>query len=96
MFLGQLFVSFIYQPFLNVLVFFYWLDGIVTRGHPDMGVAVILLTIIIRILLLPMSLAEDKSEEERREMFLKLNEMEEKYKADPITLRHETKKLFRR
>ena len=63
MFLGQLFMNIIYQPFLNVLVFFYWLDGIITRGHPDMGVAVILLTIIIRILLLPMSLAEDKSED---------------------------------
>ena len=94
MFLGQLFMNVIYQPFLNVLVFFYWVDGLITRGHPDMGVAVILLTIVIRILLLPMSLAEDSSEEERREMYFKLKEMEEKYKADPITLRQESKKLF--
>jgi YidC/Oxa1 family membrane protein insertase len=94
--LVTLFYTFIYQPFLNILVFFYWLDALVTRGHPDMGIAVIFLTIIIRILLLPMSLAEDKSEEERREMYHKLKEIEEKYKSDPITMRHESKKLFHR
>jgi YidC/Oxa1 family membrane protein insertase len=96
MFLIQLFVSFIYQPFLNILVFFYWMDGVVTRGHPDMGIAVILLTIVIRILLLPMSLAEDKSEEERREMLRKLHEIERIYKTDPIALRQESRKLFQR
>jgi membrane protein insertase Oxa1/YidC/SpoIIIJ len=96
MFLVTLFYSFVYQPFLNILVFFYWLNDLITRGHPDMGIAVIFLTIIIRILLLPMSLAEDKSEEERREMYHKLKEIEEKYKADPITMRHESKKLFHR
>ncbi len=96
MFLVQFFVSFIYQPFLNILVFFYWIDGVITRGHPDMGIAVILLTIIIRILLLPMSLAEDKSEEERREMLHKLHEIERTYKTDPIAMRHESRKLFHR
>lgn len=96
MFLTTLFINFIYQPFLNVLVFFYWLDNLVTQGHPDMGIAVILLTIVIRILLLPMSLAEDRSEEERRQMIHKLQEIEIKYKTDPIMLRQESKKLFRR
>jgi YidC/Oxa1 family membrane protein insertase len=96
MFLVQLFVSFIYQPFLNILVFFYWFDGVITRGHPDMGIAVILLTIVIRILLLPMSLAEDKSEEERREMLHKLQEIEQRYKTDPIKMKEESKKLFHR
>src|SRR5258708_2788394 len=96
MFLITLFISFIYQPFLNILVFFYWMDSVITRGHPDMGIAVIFLTIVIRILLLPMSLAEDKSEEERREMFHKLKEIEERYKSDPITMRQESKKLFHR
>lgn len=96
MILVNLFMSFIYQPFLNVLIFFYWLDSLVTQGHPDMGIAVIFLTIVIRILLLPMSLAEDKTEDERREMLKKLKEIEHTYKSDPITMRLESKKLFRR
>lgn len=91
-----LFITFIYQPFLNILVFFYWMLDVVTGGHPDMGVAVILLTILIRILLLPLSLAEDKSEKERREMMHTLHELEVQLKNDPVRLRQETRKLFRR
>ncbi len=96
MFLVDIFIHFIYQPFLNILVFFYWIDTIISRGHPDMGIAVIMLTVVIRILLLPMSLAEDKSENERRELLAKMHEFEVQYAHDPITLRNETKKLFRR
>jgi YidC/Oxa1 family membrane protein insertase len=91
----DLFITVIYQPFLNVLVFFYWLDGLVTHGHPDMGVAVILLTIVIRILLLPMSLSEDKSAEERRALNQKFLEIDALYSADPIKQREERKKLFK-
>ncbi len=94
--LGNLFITFIYQPFFNILVFFYWMLDVITGGHPDMGVAVILLTILIRILLLPLSLAEDKSEKERREMMHTLHDLEKKYQNDPVQLRLETKVLFRR
>jgi YidC/Oxa1 family membrane protein insertase len=94
--IGNLFITFIYQPFLNVVVFFYWMLGIITGGKPDMGFAVILLTILIRILLLPLSLAEDKSEKERREMMQTLHELEAQLKNDPVRLRQETQKLFRR
>ena len=69
---------------LNILVFFYWLDGIISRGHPDMGIAVILLTIVIRILLLPLDLAGDKSEADRHQMILRLHEIETTFAADPI------------
>ena len=43
-----------------------------------------------------MSLAEDKSEKERREMLVKLQEIEQTYKADPIMMRQESRKLFQR
>lgn len=91
-----IFITYIYQPFLNILVFFYWLDGIISAGHPDMGVAVIMLTIVIRILLLPLDLAEDKNEKDRREIMHKLHELEQMYAADPIRLRQESRKLFHR
>jgi YidC/Oxa1 family membrane protein insertase len=92
----NLFIAIIYQPFLNILVFFYWMLGIVTRGHPDMGVAVILLTIVIRIILLPLSLSEERSAEERRELLKKFHELESAHSADPVALKEERKKLFHR
>jgi YidC/Oxa1 family membrane protein insertase len=78
------------------LIFFYWLLDIITRGNPDMGIAVILLTIVIRIILLPVSLMEDRGEKDRRALVLRSQELEKIYAADPILLRSETKKLFRR
>lgn len=91
----ELFITLIYQPFLNVLVFFYWCLGFVMDGKPDMGVAVILLTIFIRILLLPLSIAGDRSEKERREIAGKVKELEEAFAADPIRLEKEKKGIFK-
>jgi YidC/Oxa1 family membrane protein insertase len=94
--MGDLFVSLIYQPFLNILVLFYWMVGLVTGGHADMGIAVIFLTIIIRILLLPLSLSEERSEDDRRELTKKFHELEVIYAGDPIRYREERKRLFHR
>ncbi len=96
MFLINIFITFIYQPFLNLLVFFYWVLGVLTNGKPDMGIAVVMMTIVIRILLLPMSLAEDKGVKERRELNEKFHEIDTLYSADPIRQREERKKLFKR
>ncbi len=96
MIIGALFTSIIYQPFLNVLVFFYWILDILTKGHPDMGVAVILLSILIRIILLPLSLMEDKSAKDRREIIARMHQLEIDFSTDPIRLRQESKQLFHR
>lgn len=93
--LVSLFTTIIYQPFLNLLVFIYWLLGVVTGGNPDMGIAVIILTIIIRFLMLPLSLAGDRSEKERREIAAKVKEIEEVYASDPIELEKRKKKVIK-
>ena len=54
-FVGALFVTYIYQPFFNILVGLYWLVGRIF-GDPDMGVAVILFALVVRIILLPPSI----------------------------------------
>lgn len=92
--LMDLFTTVIYQPFFNVLVLFYWILDQVTVGNADMGIAVIFLTILIRILLLPMSLAGDKSEKERREIGRKIKELEVKYSHDPVTFKKEKRKVL--
>ncbi|MCB9813358.1 MAG: YidC/Oxa1 family membrane protein insertase [Pseudomonadales bacterium] len=90
----NLFITFIYQPFFNILVGFYWILGQFTVGKPDMGIAVILLTVLIRILLLPISLAGDRSEIERREIAKKVRDIEELYATEPIKIEKEKRKIL--
>ncbi len=89
------FILFIYQPFFNLLVFFYWMLDSLTRGHGDMGIAVILLTIVIRILLYPLSLAEEKSETDRHEITEQIKQIEEEHSADPIAYREAKKEVIK-
>lgn len=91
----QFFVHIIYQPFLNILVFFYWLLGQIPGNTADMGIAVILMTIVLRVLMLPISIASDRSEHEREEISKKAKEIHEKYKTDPVALNKSLKQLMR-
>lgn len=93
--LAELFITFIYQPFFNILVGFYWLLSLVTDGKPDMGIAVIFLTILIRIILLPLSLSGDRSEGEKRDIANKIKEIEETFSSEPIRREQLKKKLLR-
>jgi YidC/Oxa1 family membrane protein insertase len=65
----------IYRPLLNLLVYFYN----IIPGH-DIGVVIILLTIIIRILLAPLMHKSLKSQKTMNALQPKLNEMKEKHK----------------
>ncbi|PWU23602.1 hypothetical protein C5B42_02455 [Candidatus Cerribacteria bacterium 'Amazon FNV 2010 28 9'] len=91
----NLFILLIYQPFLNLLVLFYWLLSLIPGSKPDMGIAVILLSIAIRIILLPVTLASDRSETERHEISEKAKQIEKTFANDPVALNREMKKLFR-
>lgn len=93
--LAELFTLIIYQPFFNVLIFFYWILGQFTDGKPDMGIAVIMLTILIRLLLLPISLMEERSEEERRGIAAKVKQLDEELGHDPIQHRAQMRQLFK-
>ncbi|MDA1079906.1 MAG: YidC/Oxa1 family membrane protein insertase [bacterium] len=92
--LAALFTTVVYQPFLNVLVFFYWLIGFVTGGNPDMGIAVILLTVLIRFLLMPLSLAGHRSESDRRKIAAQVKAIEEKHASEPLLQRKLSKKVL--
>lgn len=94
MFLVDLFILVIYQPFLNLLVFIYWLLGLGTASEPDMGIAVIILSVIIRLLLLPMSLAGSKSEPRKREIAEKVKQLRELHSDDPVRYKQEMKQIF--
>ncbi len=94
-FLLHIFVVFIYQPFYNVLLTFYWFVGVMTGGHPNMGVAVILLSITMRILILPLSIAGWKKEGERLTMAQEIEDLHLQHGADPVLVRDKRKEYFR-
>lgn len=94
-FFVHLFVVIIYQPFFNVLVFFYWALDIITDGNANMGVAVILLAITIRILILPLSIRGMHTEHERIDVSKQISELELAYASDPVLLQEKKKALMR-
>jgi membrane protein insertase Oxa1/YidC/SpoIIIJ len=90
-----IFTTYIYQPFLNILVGTYWLLGQVTNGQPDMGIAVVIFAIIIRLLMLPLTLSADRSEKEKRYIVEKIKALQETYKGQSVKLKQETKKILK-
>ena len=69
-----MFETFFYQPILNLVVFLYN----VVPGN-DLGVAIILLTIIIKVILLPLSKKSLTSQKALQDLQPKINEIKKKY-----------------
>ena len=79
--------SFLAKPLLFALKFLYKFIG-------NYGIAIILLTFLIKLLLLPLSTASFKSMNKMKLLTPKLNELKEKYKNDKDALNRETMKLY--
>jgi YidC/Oxa1 family membrane protein insertase len=69
------FYTTIYQPLFNLLVFFY---NIIP--HADLGVAVILLTVFIKLILFPLGIKATKSQKEVTEIQPDIKKIQNKYK----------------
>ncbi len=69
-----MFQTIFYQPVFNLVIFLY--D--IIPGH-DLGVAIILLTIFIKIILLPLSKKSIKSQKSLQDLQPKINEIKKKY-----------------
>lgn len=76
-FLSVVFHSFFYQPLFNGLIFLYNIFPI----H-DLGIAIILLTIIIRLILYPLNQKAIASQAILTKLQPQIKEIQEKYKAD--------------
>ncbi|MBU0721892.1 YidC/Oxa1 family membrane protein insertase [Patescibacteria group bacterium] len=72
--MSQLFNVVFYQPILNLLVFLYN----IVPGH-DIGLAIIIMTIIIKLILFPLSKQSIKSQKVLQELQPKINEIKKKY-----------------
>ncbi len=77
MFLLDIYHEAIYRPLLNLLVYFYN----IIPGH-DIGVVIILLTLLIRLILAPSMHKSLKGQQQMSALQPKLNDLREKYKGD--------------
>lgn len=76
-FIIDFFNAVLYQPFLNILIILYTY----IPGH-DFGIAVIILTVLIRLLLSPASMKAIKSQKAMSKIQPKMEEIRKKYKND--------------
>lgn len=88
--MSQLFTTIFYQPILNLLVFLYN-----TISFQDLGVAIILLTVIIKAILWPLNKKSIKSQKDLQELQPKLNELKKQYGDDKMGLSQATMNLYK-
>ena len=87
----QIFNTILYQPLLNALILLYhYLPG------KDFGVAILILTIIIRLILHPSSVKAIKSQKALSSLQPKLKELQRKYKNDQEKLARATLELYQK
>ncbi len=73
--ISVIFNDFLYRPLFNILVFFYN----IVPGH-DFGIAIILITFLIRLILFPLSRKSIKSRKDLEELQPKIKAIQQKYK----------------
>ncbi|MCX7589736.1 MAG: YidC/Oxa1 family membrane protein insertase [bacterium] len=81
----------IYNPLLNILIFFYQ-----TISFNDLGLAIIFLTILIRILLYPLSNKMFKTQTILQKLQPEIKIIQQKYKKDPQKQLQETLAIYKK
>jgi len=77
--MGNIFTTLFYQPILNLLVFLYNITP-----FNDFGVAVVLLTVIIKLVFWPLGSKAIKSQKALQDLQPKIDEIKKKYKDDKM------------
>uniref|UniRef100_A0A7C4M0F3 Membrane protein insertase YidC n=1 Tax=candidate division CPR3 bacterium TaxID=2268181 RepID=A0A7C4M0F3_UNCC3 len=79
--MGFIWNELLIKPMLNLMLFLYN----VLPTH-DLGLVIIVITIIIRLLVLPLSIRASRSQRKLKNLTPQLNELKEKYKGDQQAL----------
>ncbi len=87
--LWMLFTEILYRPIFNILAIFLAIFG------GNLGIAIVLLTVTIRLLMVKQTLAGNDMQKGMGALQPKLAEIQEKYKDDPKKLSTETMKVFK-
>ena len=86
----HLFNVILYQPLYNILIWFYN----VIPGH-DIGLAILAVTILVKLILLPFSFQSVRSQKAMQELQPKLEALKNKFKGEKEKLAAETMKLYK-
>ena len=81
-------MSLLYGIFEKILISIYGMTG-------SFGLSIILLTILIKIVLLPFTLKQDKSMKEMKKLQPKIDDLKKKYSNDPQLLNQKTMELYK-
>ena len=90
-FLVNIFHNFLYQPLFNLLVLLYNY----IPGH-DFGIAIILLTLLIRFILYPLSVKAFDSQRTIQKIQPQIQEIQKKYKDDKEKQAKETMEIYKK
>lgn len=85
----EIYNTILYQPIFNVLVWFYN----IIPGH-DIGLAIIAITILIKLILYPLSVKSIKQQKILQDIQPKLNKVRAKYKDNPQEMTKQTMALY--
>lgn len=88
--MSNLFNTFLVTPLYNLLTLF-----IETMPFADLGLAIILLTIVVRLLLFPLSKSAIKTQLKMKEIQEPLEEIKKKYKTDQQQMALEMMKFYK-
>ncbi len=86
----------LFEPLVHLLQrimeFFYQLT--VSAGFPSYGLAIILMTIVIKMLLYPLTVKQIKSMKAMQELQPKMKKLQEQYKTNPQMMQQEMQRLY--
>src|SRR5690348_6286133 len=82
-------MQFLTDRFFNVLLFFYQITG-------NLGVAIIVLTVVIRLLLVPLSLPSLKARDALQKLQPELKKLRDKHKNDKKALQQAQVELYQK
>ncbi len=89
--MGEFWQSFLVTPLLNILILFY--D---TIAFGNLGVAVIELTIALRIILLPLTIVDEKGKAQEEQMDREVARIQESFKGDEVAAHEHVRELLRK
>ncbi len=84
------FLASIMQVFLS-----FCYDFTVQIGYPSYGIAIILMTVLIKVALLPLAIKQIRSMKGMQELQPRIQELQKKYKGDPQRMQQEMAKMYK-
>jgi len=90
MFIIEIWNVYLYEPVFNLLIWIYnnWTDQ-------NMGWAVIYLTILLRVALLPLTFLSERDKIKNKDITEEISRLQEGYRYDPVLLKQEMRKMLR-